>query len=204
VNVVLDGVALALDGDGKAHFLISAYISAGEGGVEVSIYGFNDGAGWSGILLDYKNTGFYPSIAVTSEGVVYGTYCTAIKGNKSQAKWVRITLPDLTGTWTDVTLTGSTVTGTLTVRNNGSDTSAKTTGTLWLSDNSEVGEGDELLPVTFKVKSLKPGSVAVIKVNYTHSSSLAGKYLIAVIDPDMLTYDRNLLDNEVAVLLSPP
>jgi len=38
------------------------------------------------MLLDYKNAGFYPSIAVTSEGVVYGTYCTAIKGNKSQAK----------------------------------------------------------------------------------------------------------------------
>jgi hypothetical protein len=202
-NVVLDGVALALDGDEKPHFLMSAYISAGEGGVEVSIYGYHDGAGWSGMLLDYKNTGFYPSIAVTSEGVVYGTYSTAIKGNKSQAKWVRITLPDLTGTWTDVTLTGATVTGTLTVQNNGFDKSAKTTATLWLSDDPEVGQGDVLLR-TFKVKSLKPGGVAAIKVDYTHTGQLAGKYLIAVIDPDLLTYDGNLLDNEVAVLLSPP
>ena len=103
-----------------------------------------------------------------------------------------------------MTLTGSTVTGTFTLQNNGSDKSAKTTGTLWLSDDTEVGEGDELLPVTFKVKSLKPGGITAIKVNYTHTGSLAGKYLIAVLDPDLLTYDRNLLDNEVAVLLSPP
>ena len=204
MTVVLDGVALALDGDEKPHFLMSAYISAGEAGVEVSIYGYHDGVGWSGMLLDYKNTGFYPSIAVTSEGEVYGTYCTALKGNKSQAKWVRITLPDLTGTWSNVVLSGSTVTGTFAVQNNGFDKSVKTTATLWLSDDSEVGGGDELLPVTFKVKSLKPGGIAAIKVNYTHTGSLAGKYLIAVIDPDLLTYDRNLLDNEVAVLLSAP
>jgi hypothetical protein len=203
VNVVLDGVALSLDGDEKPHFLMSAYISAGEGGVEVSIYGFHDGVGWSGMLLDYKNTGFYPSIAVTSEGEVYGTYCTASKGSKSQAKWVRIALPDLTGTWTNVALTGSTVTGTLTVQNNGFDKSVKTTAALWLSDDAEVGEGDELLPVTLKVKSLKPGGVAAIKVNYTHTGPLAGKYVIAVIDPDLLTCDRNLLDNEVPVLFSP-
>jgi len=95
------------------------------------------------------------------------------------------------------------VTGTLTVHNNGSEKSAKTTATLWLSDDPEVGPGDELLR-TVKVKSLKPGGDAAIKVNYTHTGSLAGKYLIAVIDPDLLTYDRNLLDNEVAVLLSPP
>jgi hypothetical protein len=171
--------------------------------VEVSIYGFHDGVGWSGMLLDYKNTGFYPSIAVTSEGEVYGTYCTASKGSKSQAKWVRIALPDLTGTWTNVALTGSTVTGTLTVQNNGFDKSVKTTAALWLSDDAEVGEGDELLPVTLKVKSLKPGGVAAIKVNYTHTGPLAGKYVIAVIDPDLLTCDRNLLDNEVPVLFSP-
>ena len=90
------------------------------------------------------------------------------------------------------------------MHNNGSEKSAKTTATLWLSDDSEVGEGDELLPVTFKVKSLKPGGITAIKVNYTHTGSLAGKYLIAVIDPDLLTYDRNLLDNEVAAMLSPP
>jgi len=70
MTVVLDGVALALDGDEKPHFLMSAYISAGEAGVEVSIYGYHDGVGWSGMMLDYKNTGFYPSIAVTSEGEV--------------------------------------------------------------------------------------------------------------------------------------
>jgi len=56
-------------------------------------------------------------------------------------------------------------------------------------------------PVTLKVKSLKPGKSVAIPVKFEYTSTLGGKQLIAVIDPDLKTADRNPLDNLLPVLL---
>jgi hypothetical protein len=203
VTLVLNGVALALDKSDRPQLLLPMNIGVGAGGVEICVYSFYDGIGWSGMLLDTKNAGFYPSLAVRSDGVAYGTYCTALKGEKSQGKWARIALSDLTGTWTNVNRTGSTVTGTLTVTNRGVEKSLKTIASLWLSEDATLTTNDTPLLVSVKIKSLKPGASVAVPVEVTYPGTLAGKYLFAVIDPNANTADRNLLDNQVSVLLGP-
>lgn len=42
-----------------------------------------------------------------------------------------------------------------------------------------------------------------VPVDFQYNTSLAGKYLIVIIDPEMLTYDRNMTDTIVTVLLEP-
>jgi hypothetical protein len=189
---------MATDAQGRVQLMVPVYLSSGNRSVEVAVFVFDDGIGWNGLLVDPKNTGFYPDIALDTEGVAFVTYCGATKG-----KWARIALPDLTGVWTNMTVTGSTITGTLNVTNLGLDTSPKTTATLWLSDDAMLDADDTPLPVTLKIKSLKSGSSTIVPVDFQSAATLTGKHLIAVIDPVMDVADRNRLDNTVATPLPP-
>jgi hypothetical protein len=130
-----------------------------------------------------------------------------MKKNKSKARWVRIGLPDLAGTLNGVTVTedggGWNIAGTLAIKNNGLGKAVKNSVQLYVSDNAEFDESDTILPGAIKVKSLKPDTTVNISVDFRYNTSLAGKYLIAVIDPKMVTYDRNMTDNIVTVLLEP-
>ncbi len=203
VQVLIEDVTLALDAAGRAHFLGSAYISAGEGGIEIAYYAFHNGTGWNGVLVDVKNAGFRPSLILDAQGSAYGTYSTGERRGHSKAKWVRIALPDLTGTWTNLVVAQTTVTGTLVVQNRGQEKSVATTVRLWLSDDTVPDASDQLLPVTPKIRTLKPGVTANIAVKVQPTGSLAGKYLIAVLDADAKTFDHNLQDNIVPVFLGP-
>jgi len=205
-DVMIDDLAMAMDANDRPHFLVAADARAGERDIEILFYAFDTGVNWSGMLVDAKNAGFHPSIAFDTNGIAYGTYCTAfVNGKYAKAKWVRIALPDLTGIWSNimVTTTGAvfTATGTLTVINHGMERSVKTTATLWLSNDTIIDASDEMLPVMLKIKSLKPDYSTTIRVKFQHTGTLAGKQLIAVIDPNVLTYDRNMLDNLIHVLL---
>jgi len=194
--------AMSMDDQGRPQSLVPVYLTSGNRYVDVLVFAFGDGVGWNALLVDGKNTGFYPSIALDADGVAYGTYSSPLLHDQyAKAKWVRIALPDLSGAWTNVVVTGSTVTGRLTVRNTGLDKSSRTDMSLWLSDDTLVDLGDELLPVTAGVKSLKPGSATEIAVEFEHSGSLAGKHLIAIVDPSVVTADRNRVDNVVATAL---
>ena len=201
-NAPVDGLALTLDGDDHAHLLMAFYV-----GIEVSVYAFDNGLDWVAGVVDKKDAGFYPSLAFDPSGVAYGTYCTALNKDKSQARWVRIALPDLAGTWSGVTVTEDggewNVAGTLAIKNKGFEKAAKSSVLLYVSDDAEFDEGDTVLPVALKVKRLKPEATMNVPVDFRYNTSLAGKYLIAVIDPEMLTYDRNMADNIVTVLLEP-
>ncbi len=201
-NAPIDGLALTIDGDDHAHLLMAFYV-----GIEVSVYAFDNGLDWVAGVVDKKNAGFYPSLTFDPNGVAYGTYCTALKKDKSKAKWVRIGLPDLAGTWNGVTVTedggGWNVAGTFAIKNNGLEKATKNSVLLYVSDDAEFDEGDTVLPVALKVKSLKPEATVNVPVDFQYNTSLAGKYLIAVIDPEMLTFDRNMADNIVTVLLEP-
>jgi hypothetical protein len=197
-------IAMAMDAQGRAQVMVPVYLSAGNRYGDVSVFVFDDGTGWNGLLLDLKNTGFYPSIALDSNDVAYVTYCGALVHDRSaKAKWARIALPDLTGGWTNVSVAGTAVTGTLNVTNQGLDKSDKTVAALWLSDDATLDDGDTLLPVALKIKSLAAGSKIAVPINFQYAGALAGKQLIAVIDPVMATADRNRLDNTVAISLGP-
>jgi hypothetical protein len=201
-NAPVDGLALTLDGEDHAHLLMAFYA-----GKEVSVYAFDNGLDWVAGVVDKKNAGFYPSLTFDSNGVAYGTYCTALKKDKSKVKWVRIGLPDMAGTWNGVTVTedggGWNVTGMLAIKNNGLEKAAKNSVLLYVSDDAEFDESDTVLPVALKVKSRKPDTTVNVSVDFRYNTSLAGKYLIAVIDPEMVTYDRNMNNNIVTVLVEP-
>jgi hypothetical protein len=183
--------------------LIGAYVQSTS--TDISLYAFDDGLGWSEMLVDKRNAGLYPSIALTSDGVAYGTYSTRIGREFSKVKWVRIALPNLTGQWTGADLSEisgmSKFQGSLTVKNSGVEKSPACKAMLWLSDDDQFDAGDVPLPMLLKVRSLKPGSSARIKVRFQYPGSLQGKHLFAVIDPGEVTFDRNLLDNMVAIQL---
>jgi hypothetical protein len=198
----VDGLALALDGNDHAHLLIAFYA-----GVEVSVYAFDNGLDWAAGVVDKNNSGFYPSLTLAPNGVVHGTYCTALIKDKSKAKWVNIALPDLAGVWNDASVTENgdrwNFVGTLAITNNGIKKVAKNSVVLYVSDDAELDEGDTVLPVTVKVKRLKPDATVNVPVKFQYNDSLAGKYLIAVIDPEMRTYDQNMIDNIVTIMLAP-
>jgi hypothetical protein len=201
-NAPVDGLALAIDGDDHAHLLMALYL-----GIDVVVYAFDNGMNWEAGVVDKKNAGFYPTLTLDPNGVAYGTYCTALKKDKSKAKWVRIALPDLAGSWDGVAVTDDggdwNVTGTLSIKNNGLEKAAKNSVLLYVSDDAEFDESDTVLPGALKVKSLKPDTTVNISVDFQYKTSLAGKYLIALIDPEMVTYDRNMTDNIVTVLVEP-
>jgi hypothetical protein len=196
-------IAMAMDANDRAQIIAPVYLTSGNRYVDVSVFVYDDGAGWNGLLVDQKNTGFYPSIALDTNGVPYITYCGQSESGRAKTKWARIALSDLTGVWTNVSVSGTTVTGTLMVTNHGLDQSAKTIASLWLSDDSVLTTNDTPLVTYVKIKSLKPGASVAIPVKATYSGTLTGKYLIAVIDPNSETADRNFLDNLVPVLLGP-
>jgi CARDB len=201
-NASIDELALTIDAEDREHLLMALNLEVG-----LSVYAFDNGLDWVTVVLDKKDAGSFPSITLDPSGVAYATYCAALNKRKSQAKWVHLALPDLAGSWDGVTVTEDggewNVTGTLSIKNNGLEKAAKNSGLLYVSDDAEFDESDTVLPVAFKVKSLKPGATVNVPVDFQYNTSLAGKYLIAVIDPEMLTYDRNMTDNIVSVLVEP-
>jgi hypothetical protein len=198
-----DYVALALDSNDRPHFLAGIYIRAGEGGVETCWYAFDDGRGWSGGPLDAKNAGFYPSLVVDANGIVTGTYCSGLKNNSATTKYVRILRPDLGGEWATPSFGNGALTGILNVANHGLDKSATARIGFAVSEDPQFDMGDTILPNTLKLKGLKPGASVALSVNLPSLGAYAGKYLLAVIDADLVTLDANLTDNIVPVLLAP-
>jgi hypothetical protein len=78
---------------------------------------------------------------------------------------------------------------------------ARFDGWNWHIEDTHLDASDAPLPMLLKVRGLKPGSSAPVRVRFQYSGSLQGKHLIAVIDPEVVTFDRNLLDNMVAIRL---
>lgn len=198
----INELALTIDAADREHLLMALNLEVG-----LSMYAFDNGLDWVQVMLDKKDAGWFPSITLDPNDVVYGTYCAAKNRRNDQAKWVRIALPDLAGSWGGVTLTEDNgiwnVAGTLSITNNGLEMAAKNLVRLYISDDAQFDEGDTFLPVALKVKRLKPEVKVDVPVGFSYDSPLAGKYLIAIIDPDMLTFDRNMADNIVTVELQP-
>jgi hypothetical protein len=173
------------------------------GTVEVAIYALDNGLGSTAVLIDSKNAGFYPSLALGPGGIAHGTYCTAGEGTVT-ARYVGIVLPDLAGKWASTGFAGgtSTFTGTLRITNPGQVKSPKTTVGFFLSDDALFdATADAVLDPTLKVKGLKPGATLDLAVRLTDARLAAGKYLIAVVDPVMFTGDTDAVNNVAAARL---
>jgi len=197
-------IAMVIDDDDHPRIMTGLYLSSGNRAATAAVFIFDNGVFWNGLLVDKKNGGFYPDIALDAQGTAIVTYCSALKnGNFTKTKWAHISLPDLSGAWTQLALNGSTVTGTLHVTNQGLDKSVKTLVTLWLSDDAMLDDADTELPGALRLKSLKPGAVISLPVEFTSDGALEGRHLIAVIDPVFAVPDSAWADNLVPGLLAP-
>ena len=199
--VIESHIAMAIDDYDRPRIMTGLYLTSGDRYATGAVFIFENGIFWNGLLVDKKNGGFYPDIALDG-GAAIVSYCNALKnGNFIKTRWARIGLPDLTGEWSNVALNGSTVSGTLNVTNQGSEKSDKSIVTLWLSDDSILDEFDTEIPVSLKLKSLKPGALISLPVYLTYNGALPGTYVFAVIDPVLNTPDSNLLNNLIPVML---
>lgn len=198
-DIRLDGVSLALSPDDRIRMLLAGSVG---GALEVALYSHDNGIGVLGVLVDTKNAGFYPSLALGPDGRAHGTYCST-GGNTSAVRYVAIALPDLAGTWASTALDpgATTFTGTLRIQNTSQSKSLKTTVAFALSDNPVFDGADAMLDPTLQVKSLKPGAVLDLSVRLTDSRLVSGKHLIAIIDPAMASGDADATDNLVPALL---
>jgi hypothetical protein len=196
-------IAMAIEEDDRPRIMTGLYLSTGTGYANTAVFVFDNGVFWNALLVDKKG-GFYPDIVLDAQGGSIVTYCGALKSDDfTKTKWARIVLPDLTGSWAQLELNGSTVTGTLNVMNQGLDKSAKTRITLWLSDDAILDDADAELPDTLRLKSLKPGAAIILPVEFTSAGTIAGRYLIAVIDTDFIVPDSSWADNLITRRLVP-
>jgi len=200
-------IAMTTNAYGRPLILAAVSYSAGDQTVEVPFFLFDDGYGWNGDVIKNKNQGLYPSLALADSGIIYGTYCSLGRASTSRvkAKWLSFALPDLSGSWSNLSLVeaGGTahVTGLLTIRNDGFDKSPRTSVMFLLSDDDVPDPGDELLPLSLRLKALRTGTPTELTVQFDYAGVLAGKTLFAIIDPEGRTLDGNLTDNLVPVLL---
>ena len=178
--------ALALGpGDRPQILFVTTFVGAG-GGVDAGFYAYLDGEEWRGILLKKKNVGPYTRIVSGADGVAHGVF--ALPSNELQtSKYLRVALHDLTGEWTTLGFTEKegtrTVTGILHVRNEGDDKSPSTRIALYLSDDATLDSGDAPFAYGKKVSSIKAGSAKDVKISFKTTAAIAGKHLIAVLDP---------------------
>lgn len=196
-------MAMEIDDNERARIMLGLSLTSGNRYGNGAVFIFDNGVFWNALLVDKKG-GFYPDIARDTQGTAVVTYCGALKrGDFTKTKWARIGLPDLTGAWARLGLSGATVTGTLNVTNQGLDKSDNTIVTLWLSDDAILDDADTELQGVLRLKSLKPGAVISLPVEFTSGNALAGRYLIAVIDPVFNVPDGNWADNLIPTLLAP-
>lgn len=105
--------------------------------------------------------------------------------------------PDLYGLWSNVSRSGPkkgvyTVTGTFTTANGGSASASNVAVNFYLSSDGAFNAGDTLVG-TYKPKILAAGASKTTTVRFTSATDPAGKFVIAVIDPqnNIIESDEN-------------
>jgi hypothetical protein len=203
---VPEGAALSLDPDGRPQLLFATSFVGAGGSVTAAFHAYYDGIFWAGSLLKKKNATRYLALASDAEGVGHGVYSLP-SGELAKAKYLRAALHDLAGEWTSLEVTEdagtSTVFGVLHVRNEGDDKSPSTRIALYLSDDAALDEGD--LPFAYKKKvgAIKPGLAKDVKIKLKTEAALAGKHLIAVLDPFQERFEGDRTDDAIPGALPP-
>jgi hypothetical protein len=141
------------------------------------------------------------------DGVAHGAYGLT-SGELQKSSYVRAALSDLAGEWKDLTVVAgageSTIQGVLHVRNEGDDKSQSTRIALYLSDDATLDVGD-LAFASFKKKvgAIKPGLAKDVKIRLKTTAVLAGKHLIAVLDPLHERYEGDRSDDAISGAFPP-
>lgn len=201
-----EGVALALDPDGRPQILFAtSFIGAG-GSVMAAFHAYYDGRFWGGSLLKKKNATRYLGLVSGPDGVMHGVYSLS-SGELAKSSYLRAALHDLAGEWTSLSFSEasgtSTIQGVLHVRNEGDDKSPSTRIALYLSDDATFDAGD--LPFAYKKKvgAIKPGLAKDVKIKLKTTAALAGKHLIAVLDPLYERFEGDRTDDTISGAFPP-
>ncbi|MFI5317406.1 MAG: CARDB domain-containing protein [Myxococcota bacterium] len=199
------GAALALDPNDVPRILFTTNFTQGTASLEFSVFAYRDGAEWRLITLAAQNAGDLPRLLVGGDGIARGTYPLLSKGAQI-AEYVSVAQQDLRGEWTSLSQSAAasgvtTIQGALTVHNDGPGKSPSTPYILYLSDDAALDGQDVPVVLGKKLGGVAAGSTRTLKIKLKTRAAIAGKYLIAVLDPDRITADADRTNN---VAVSPP
>jgi hypothetical protein len=198
---VPQSAAIALGPDDRPQVLfVTRFIGAG-GTLDLALHAFYDGVQWNGALLKKKPAGRYVGLLSGSDGVTHGVFALASK-DLQKSTYLRVALHDLTGEWTSLGLTEKagtrTVTGILHVRNEGDGKSPSTRIAVYLSDDATLDSGDAPFAYGKKVGAIKAGAAKDVKISFKTTAAIAGKHLIAVLDPLYQVDEGNRTNDDIA------
>ncbi len=200
------GAALALDPDDRPQILFATTFIGAGGSLDVLLHAYHDGEEWRGTLLQKKKAMRFVALTSGPDGVTHGAYAVA-SGELEKSRYLRVALHDLAGEWTSLGFTEaagtSKVTGILHVRNEGDDKSPSSRIALYLSDDATLDPGDGLVAYKKKVGSIKAGLAKDVKIAFKISAPLAGRYLIAVLDPLHERDEGDRTDDAIAGAFAP-
>lgn len=193
--------ALALDAQDRPQILFVTKFSGPGGGPQIPVYSFRDGAEWRIGLVEGQGAFDFVGLVRDAAGVGHGVY-TMLRPEKQLSKYVRVTLPDLTGEWTSLSTSqrnGMThVDGVLAVRNVGVDRSRSARIALYVSDDAALDSSDMWLLLPKVVGGVPAGGTRNVRFSFTRMGSWSGKHLIAVIDPARLLDDLDRPNNTIS------
>ncbi len=196
--------ALVLDAHDRPQIVFKGqiYLSSGASG-DFVIYAYHDGADWRGTALTHHPASDWAQLAIDANGVGSGAYALSGRAFDTQVtKLVRVPLPDVSGDWASLALSEqggkSRVDAVLAVRNEGALRSKSAQIALYLSDDAVLDPGDVPVAVHKSTGGVAPGSTKTVKLSFERTGSLAGLYLIAVLDPQGRIDDLDRSNDTIA------
>jgi hypothetical protein len=194
--------ALAIGPHDHPAVLFHDQLYRGGDAADVVVYAYHDGVGWRALLVFPHAADHWVRLALAPDGTTQGLYGRSRGFDRNQLRTVRVTLPDLAGEWVSLGVMESggqsRITGVLSVRNDGSASSQGVPIALYLSSDAALDAGDSLLAVPRSVGGVAPGATRTVKVSFTRAGSVAGQYLIAVLDPQARREDLDRPSNTIA------
>jgi hypothetical protein len=153
--------------------------------VDHARYAHFDGTSWSYQVIDQADSGWNSSLTLDQWGLPHVSYRREGENGSGSVNYAFLAMPELTGEWTSIKVTGRkdkrVLTGRLRVANGATGKSATCKIAFYLSDDAFYG-GDVPIGAKVKLPALKPGQSKTVKFSSSTTSSSSGKYLIAVID----------------------
>ena len=178
---------LTLDGHDRPAILFKVQVHAYGDAADFVIYTYHDGAEWLGIALARRAASDWVRLATDPGGGSEGVYALRGRGDTQIARRFQVKLPDPTGDWSTLSVSDeagrSRVDAVLEVRNEGAAKSRSAQISFYLSSDAVLDPGDTPLALRKASGALAPGGTREVMISFKRLGSLAGLYLIAVLDP---------------------
>lgn len=168
-------------------------------------YAYHDGVEWRGLLVSHRASDDWVRLGTDANGASYGAYGRRRGSDSAVVTQLRVPLPDLTGDWASLATSQrgavSRVDAVLDVRNEGTGNSRSAPIALYLSSDAVLDPGDTPLAVHKGTGAVATGRTKSIRISFTRPGSVAGFYLIAVLDPKGRLDDLDRPNNTIVGLL---